>query len=94
MSGVRTTAVYVVLFAALFFLQYHLWFEKGGIVEIVRLKKMLSAQSRQNEQLRKDNDELAFQVQKIQNSQDAAESRARSELGMVKKGETFYQVVK
>ena len=55
---------------------------------------MLAEQAQQNERLKKDNDELIFQIQRIQSSQDAAESRARSELGMVKKGETFYQVVK
>jgi cell division protein FtsB len=80
--------------AMLIFLQYRLWFENGGIRDMVKLKKMLAVQTSANDKLRKRNDDLLFQVQRIQNSQDAAEARARSELGMVKKGETFYQVVK
>ena len=39
MLGMRNVALYVVLFVTLIFLQYHLWFEKGGIGDVVRLKK-------------------------------------------------------
>ena len=94
MTGLRQGLLYAVLLAALLFLQYHLWFVSGGIGDMVRLKKMLAQQAAQNEKLKMENDELVEQVQHLQNNQEAAESRARSELGMVKKGETFYQVVK
>jgi cell division protein FtsB len=94
MPALRSMIIMVVMAAALIFLQFRLWFEDGGIFDMIRLKKMLSVQVSENDKLRKQNDELLFQIQRIQNSQDAAESRARSELGMMKKGETFYQVVK
>lgn len=94
MSSLRTGALLAVMLAAFVFLQYRLWFESGGIRDMVKYKKMLAEQAVENDKLRKRNEELLFQIQRIQNSQDAAESRARSELGMVKKGETFYQVVK
>jgi cell division protein FtsB len=94
MSTLRQGLLYAALVAVLLFLQYHLWFVSGGIADMMRLKKMLAQQTVQNEKLKRENDELVVQIQRLQNNQDAAESRARSELGMVKKGETFYQVVK
>jgi cell division protein FtsB len=94
MAAMRNSIALVIMLAALAFLQYHLWFESGGIGDLMRLKKTLAEQLKQNEVLKKENDELAAQIQRIQKNEDAAEARARSELGMVKKGETFYQVVK
>lgn len=94
MLRLRTRVITVALAAAFIFLQYRLWFEEGGIHDMVKLKKMLAMQTAENDTLKKRNDDLLFQIQRIQNSRDAAEARARSELGMVKKGETFYQVVK
>lgn len=84
----------IILVAAFIFLQYRLWIQSGGIHDMIRFKQMLTLQTLENEKLKKRNEELLFQVQRLQNSQDATESRARNELGMVKKGETFYQVVK
>jgi len=51
-------------------------------------------QTIENEELKKRNALLLFQIKRLRNSKDATEARARNELGMVKKGETFYQVVK
>ncbi len=93
MAGLRNSMTWLLLIAVLVFLQYHLWFESGGINDMMRLKKALALQTSQNDILRKENEELISQIQHIQNNQDAAEARARGELGMVKKGETFYQVV-
>lgn len=94
MLSIRTSAILVVMTGALIFLQYRLWFEDGGIRDMLKLKKMLEIQTVENDKLKKRNEVLLFQIQRIQNSRDAAEARARGELGMVKKGETFYQVVK
>ncbi len=80
--------------AALLFLQFRLWFESGGIRDMLHLKRQLAVQTVDNERLKKRNEELLFQIQRLQNSRDAVESRARNELGMIKNGETFYQIVK
>jgi cell division protein FtsB len=93
MSSWRLSLLGIGLLFALAFLQYRLWFESGGIRDLVQLKKSLAMQAKENEKLKKRNEELLFQIQRLQNSQDAVESRARNELGMVKEGETFYQVV-
>lgn len=84
----------LLLVLLLVFLQYHLWFESGGIIDMMRLKKELALQTQENDKLKKRNDTLLTQVQRMQKDKDAVESRARHELGMIKKGETFYQVVK
>lgn len=94
MSVFRFTLLILILFATLIFLQYRLWFESGGIRDMMKLKKELAVQQIAIENMKKRNEELLFQIQRLQNSQDAAESRARNELGMIKKGEIFYQIVK
>lgn len=94
MKSLRLNLLALVLLMLLLFLQYRLWFESGGIRDMLRLRKSLATQAMQNEKLKKRNDELLFQIERLKNSQDTVESRARNELGMVKKGETFYQIVK
>lgn len=84
----------ILLLGILIFLQYRLWFEPGGIFEMMELKKQLAKEQLQNENLKKRNQLVLLQVQHLQDNQDAVELRARQELGMIKKGETFYQVVK
>lgn len=83
-----------ILLIMLIFLQYRLWFESAGIIDMLRLKKTLAVEVQQNEELKKRNQELLEQVKYLQNNNDAVEARARNELGMIKKGETFYQVIK
>lgn len=90
----RMNIVITILAATFVFLQFRLWFESDGVRDMLHLKHMLSAQAVENEKLKKRNDELLFQIRRLQNSRDAAESRARNELGMIKKDETFYQIVK
>lgn len=94
MKNWRTWGLLTVLTVGLVFLQYRLWFEAGGIRDLMQLKRTLVAQEKVNDKLKKGNDELLFQVQRLQHSDDSIESRARNELGMIKKDETFYQVVK
>jgi cell division protein FtsB len=84
----------IILLIVLIFLQYRLWFETGGIFDMLHLRKQLAVEQVKNEKLKKRNQLLLLQVQHLQQNQDAVESRARQELGMIKKGETFYQVVK
>jgi cell division protein FtsB len=84
----------VFLVILLVFFQYRLWFSSNGILDMVHLKKQLEVQTQENQQLEKRNQGLLQQVHKLQNNKDVIESRARHELGMTKKDETFYQAVK
>lgn len=84
----------IALILLLLFLQYRLWFDSGGIIDLQRLKKELASKTQENNQLKSRNDDLIKQIQSLQANDDAVESRARQELGMIKKGETYYQVLK
>lgn len=90
----RFNILIFILLGILVFLQYRLWFESGGIYDMAQLKKLLTAQIEENKDLKKHNDELLFQIKRLQSDQGATEARARNELGMIKKDETFYQLVK
>jgi cell division protein FtsB len=83
----------IILMLLLVFLQYRLWFESDGIIDMMRVKRQLALEAVQNEKLKKRNEILIRQIQNLQTSNVAVEARARGELGMVKRGETFYQVV-
>jgi cell division protein FtsB len=74
-------------------LQYRLWLGQGGMREVSQLREEISVQRTQNEQLRERNRTLAAEVQDLKKGKTAIEERARTDLGMVGKGETFYQVV-
>jgi cell division protein FtsB len=93
MKVTRFNLLPVILLGLLVFLQYRLWFEPGGIREMMQLKKQLAAEQLHNEKLKARNQQVLLQVQQLQKNQDGVELRARQELGMIKKGETFYQVV-
>lgn len=90
----RSQILPIVLILLLGFLQYRLWFESGGIIDMLRLKKQFIQQTQENDKIKKRNETLIRQVQYLQANKDAVESRARQELGMIKQDETFYQIVK
>ncbi len=75
-------------------LQYKLWFDHGGVREVLRLRHEVAQQEKDNAKLRDRNKALQAEVDDLKQGHAAVEERARTELGMVKKNETFYQVVK
>lgn len=77
----------------LILLQYELWFKPGGIVQLFHLHQQIAQQAEKNAQLQKRNDELTGKVREIQRGNQVIEGYAREDLGMVKKDETYYQVV-
>ena len=83
-------AALVVLLALL---QYRLWLGEGGMREVRRLRAEIEAQRDENQQLKERNRTLSAEVTDLKKGTVAIEERARTDLGMVGKGETFYQVV-
>lgn len=79
--------------ALLLVLQYQLWLGNGGIREAWRLEQVVTAQREDNEALRQRNDALEAEVRDLKSGLEAVEERARRELGMIRDGEVFYQVV-
>lgn len=74
-------------------LQYPLWFGSGGVLALWRLNREIAAQQADNARLKERNAALEAEVNDLKQGYDAIEERARTELGMVKKNETFYQII-
>jgi cell division protein FtsB len=83
----------IVLAAAVVLLQYRVWFSEDGVHEVGRLQHAVATQRAENDQLAERNQQLAAEVRDLKTGMDALEERARSDLGMIARNETFYQVV-
>ncbi len=82
------------LLSALFFvLQYKLWIGDGSLPSAWRLQGTIEAQKRENAELSERNKALDAEVKDLKQGKQAIDERARSELGMVRKDETFFHVV-
>ncbi|HEY0634006.1 MAG TPA: cell division protein FtsB [Gammaproteobacteria bacterium] len=82
-----------ILIVLLLILQYTLWLGEGGLVRVWSLSEQVAAQEQENAQLRERNKALEAEVLDLKQGLEAIEERARSDLGMIKKNETFHQVV-
>jgi cell division protein FtsB len=85
--------VVAVLLILLCWLQYRLWVGDGSLAEVVALREEIAAQNTELERLRARNRTLEAEVEDLRTGEDALEERARSELGMIKDGEIFLQVI-
>lgn len=82
-----------VLILVLIGLQYKLWFGDGSLSEVVQLSQELETQKQKLQELEQRNKILEAQVLDLQNGLDAFEEKARNDLGMIKQGETFIQLI-
>jgi len=82
-----------ILLLLLVLLQMKMWFGEGGYRDVQRLAQRVEEQAGENEALAQRNQELQAEVEDLRRGLDAIEERARSELGMIKENEEFYQVV-
>ena len=85
--------VALVLLLLLIGLQFKLWSDHGGMSEVAGLRAAVKKQSDENDKLTQRNQALAADVNDLKHGEQAVEARARGELGLIKPGETFYQVV-
>ena len=74
-------------------LQYALWFGKSNVVDLIHLRHSVNELEQENLALRERNNRLHADVNEIKNRVEAIEARAREQLGLIKPGETYYQVV-
>ncbi len=86
--------VIVTLTLLLFSLQYKLWAGEGSFIDSWHLSKKIDLQKQENALLKKRNQVLDVEVTDLKQGIKAIEERARLELGMIKEGEIFYQVIK
>jgi len=84
------TLIFVILIALL---QYPLWLGKGSWLRVWDLGRQVSAQQEKNDALKARNEMLDAEVRDLKSGRAAIEERARSELGMIKQDEVFFQVI-
>ena len=81
----------VALLAILVVLQYRLWIAEGSLAERSRLERQVLDQTEINAQLTARNAVLEREVLELQTGNKGVEQRAREQLGLIRKDETFYQ---
>ena len=86
---------YLLLFllVLMLLLQYRLWVSDEGMQEMWRLRDLVNEQAARNIELQQRNAALEAEVQDLRQGRDAVEERARSDLGMIRDKETFFQIV-
>ncbi len=83
-------AALIVLFVLL---QFKLWLGEGGMKDVWALDEAIAAQTDKNVRLKERNRTLSAEVDDLKQGLEAIEERARYDLGMIREGETFFQVV-
>lgn len=86
-------ALTLILVTLIALLQYPLWLGKGSWLRVWDLSRQLSEQQSKNNVLKARNAQLDEEVRDLKSGRAAIEERARSELGMIKEDEVFYQVI-
>ena len=86
--------LFVIFMASAFiFLQVQLWVDRDGVRKVIHLSDSIAEQKDTNRKLHERNEVLAAEVEDLKSGYDAIEERARMELGMIRQGETFFQVI-
>ncbi|HNE26331.1 MAG TPA: cell division protein FtsB [Pseudomonadales bacterium] len=84
--------VILVLVLLLGFLQYRLWVGEGSLAQIAELKRDIAQQQMENNHLRSRNQALAAEIEALKTG-SSVEDRARRDMGMIRKDETFVLIV-
>ena len=74
-------------------LQYPMWLGKGGWLQVREFDRHLAGQKEANAKLKSRNDALDADVRDLKTGYEAIEERARSELGMIRQDEIFFQLL-
>ena len=85
--------IVAILFVLLIWLQYKLWLGDGGIPEVLELEQEIETVRAEVNTLQERNKALNAEVMDLKTGIEAIEERARSEMGMIKKDEIYYQVI-
>jgi cell division protein FtsB len=85
--------ILVLLLLLLFGLQARLWVGQGSWEQIVSLQREIERQTIINDRLQERNNVLEKEVRDLKSGLESIEERARSDLGLIKQGETFYLLI-
>lgn len=83
----------LVLLIAFIALQVKMWSGNGSMQVVDALRAAVSKQDAENARLEQRNKAMAADVYDLKHGSQAIEARARNELGLIKPGEVFYQIV-
>lgn len=83
----------LILLVIIGMLQYRLWFGKNSIADYRQRQLVVERQLAENHKLKQRNQLLYADIDDLKIGLEAVEERARNELGMIRKGETFYRIV-
>lgn len=83
----------IFLSIVLLLLQYPLWFSDSSLPDAWKLQTKIETQRVENQKLDERNRLLKAEVEDLKNGLEVVEEKARTELGLIKKGETFFQVI-
>ena len=74
-------------------LQFQVWLGDNSVRTLNSLKNEITLQTDTNLALSERNRELEIEIVDLKTGVESIEERARSELGMIEKGETFFLIV-
>lgn len=80
----------IILTFLLMGLQLRLWAGEGSLGHLVSLKRDMAKQQAHVDTLKEHNSVLLAEVLALKNGSSMIEEKARTQLGMIKEGETFY----
>jgi len=83
----------IIMVLLLLLLQYRLWTGNSSLIEVSLLRDEIKKVESENERLKERNLSLTAEVFNLKQGHEAIEEIARSEMGMIKDGETFYQII-
>jgi cell division protein FtsB len=83
----------IAVFILVLLLQYPLWLGKGGVLRLWDIEQQIVMRSGTNDRLKARNTAMDAEVSDLKKGLDALEERARSELGMIRRDEVFFQIL-
>ncbi len=86
-------ATLFILLALLFVLQFQFWVGNGGFIDALKIKERVEFHKNENQKILERNLALKAEVLDLKQGYDAIEERSRQDLGLIKPGETFFQII-
>jgi len=86
-------ALLVILVLLFGFLQYKLWIAEGRLQDLWQLEQRIDTLRNENKVILQRNNALQAEVQNLKSGKDVIEEKARQELGLIGKDETFFQYI-
>ena len=87
----KTLVVFLVIIFG--FLQYKLWIAEGKVQDLWSLEQRIETLKSENKTLSQRNSELGAEVSNLKQGLDVVEEKARQDLGLIGKDETFFQYI-